>query len=500
MTTRANPRKNDERTGRSSREDRTGAVFGAMMTVVGIALAIVTALGLNDLASGHVDFAISLLAIVVVARWLGTELLDRWLLGVARRSRQWWRNLVVSFFLVPSSLRSSPSEITNAIDTIVDAPRLAVVRTSAQVSVLALVLVFLTGGWQALGIVLALLGVAIPLYQRAGTRAAAFEVEYRERSARLSERQLELLAHSPELRALGAVDYGTREIGALSTAQHQVALRAIRSALGSSLVTEFIGGVSVGLVAMDVGFGLLDGHVSLLRALVCVLVTSEFFAHVRRYGVEFHRREALEEARGHLEVTSSEQFVPTDVLETFNLITVAHPEPLSISLRRGDRVAILGASGVGKTTLAHTLLGWRAAREGNVRRTSDAVAYVSADTSLVPGTVGENLRLGQVIDDATVVHLLNALGLGAERFTNLDSPVSADGEGFSSGERVRLLIARALLHQPGLLILDDVAGLLDESSRHAIGVELARHNDMAIIEISVDDTLFISAHTTVRLT
>ncbi len=285
---------------------RTAAILGVVVTTVGIALALLTALGIDRLAARRVGEGIGWLALVVAGRWVSGEALDAWFARVGSRLRQHWRSVILAFFVRPRATTSSPVQIADAIDTVVDEPRLAVVRASAQASILALVVVFATGGWQALSIVVVLLAVAVPLYQRAGTRAAAFDDDYRERRARLGERQLELLAHAPELRALGAVHYGAEEIAALSASEHQVALRAIRSALGSSLVTEFLGGVSVGLVAMDVGFGLLNGHLSLLRALVCVLVTSEFFSHVRRYGVEFHRREAIEAAGERLDRPSRE--------------------------------------------------------------------------------------------------------------------------------------------------------------------------------------------------
>lgn len=491
---------------------RGALVWGTLASVLGLAMALVSALALSDLASGRVGVGLALLAVVVVVRWVSSEWLDGWFARAARRLRDHWRALIVTFFLLPqsSSQASNPSSsgpgeaaspvtIASAIDTIVDEPRLGVVRASAQASILALPVIWWSGGWQALGIVVALLAVAVPLYQRAGVRAAAFDAQYRERRARLAQRQMELLAHAPELRALGAVDYGASEIGALSSAEHAVALRAIRSALGSSLVTEFIGGVSVGLVAMDVGFGLLHGRLSLVRALISVLATSEFFAHVRRYGVEFHRREAIEAAAGHLVVPARVEPSPSDVLETFELVTVAHPGPVDLSVRRGDRVAVLGASGAGKTTLAHTLLGWRPARAGRVHRTRAAVAYVSADTSLLEGSVGENLRLGRDVPDERARRMLASLGLRGERFDDLDLTVSADGEGFSSGERVRLLIARALLGEPRLLILDDVAGLLDETAREAVREEIARHHDTAVIEIAVDETSFIEPASTVRL-
>ena len=466
---------------------------------MGIGLALVTSWAIERLASGRVSAGLVALALVVAIRWASAEVVEAWFYRAGRQLRRFWRSQIMGFFLVPHLTSSSPVQIADAIDTIVDEPRLAVVRASAQASIVAPLVVFLSGGWQALGIVVTLLALAVPLYQRAGTRAAALDIEYRERRARLGDRQLELLAHAPELRGLGAVAYAAQEIGALSNSEHHVALRAIRTALGSSLVTEFLAGVSVGLVAMDVGFGLLNGRISLLRALVCVLVTSEFFTHVRRYGVEFHRRESIETAGRRLLAPVASEYPPADVLETFELVTYAHPEPVSMAIHRGDRIAVLGASGVGKTTLAHTLLGWRDLRAGRLQRTEEPVAYVSADSSLVDGTLGENLRLGRDIADDVILELLHALGLDATRFSHLDVVVSADGEGFSSGERVRILISRALLAHARLLILDDVAGLLDVASRDKIRAVLDRHHEMAIIEISVDDTLFISAATKVHL-
>ena len=476
------------------------SAFGALITLTGLGLALVTSLAINHIAHQQVGAGIALLAVAITARWLVAELLDRWSARVARQLRQLWRSLILEFFLVPTTASiSSPVDLAGAVETIADEPRLQVVRASAQTSLLSLVIVWWAGGWQALGIVLVLLVLAVPLYQRAGSRAAALDVQYRERRARLGERQLELLAHAPELRALGVVEYASGEIAALSTSEHQVALRAIRTALGSSLVTEFLSGVSVGLVAMSVGFGLLDGRISLLRAVIAVLVTSEFFGHVRRYGVEFHRREAITAASERLVVPASVATIPTEILETFELVTHAHPQSVDLRINTGERVAVLGASGAGKTTLAHTLLGWRTPLRGRVQRTSDAVGYVSADTHLVEGTLDDNLRLGANFPETRIREALSGVGLIDERFADLQRLVSADGEGFSSGERVRLLVARALLQRPRLLILDDVAGLLDGTSRDAVRDELARHLDVAIVEISVDDALFISATTTLRL-
>ena len=474
--------------------------LGMLDGAVGLLMATLSAVAINRLAAGRAPSGLAILAVVVAIRWLVAEALAAWFQHAGRQLRQHWRSIILDFFLAPNSTPDTPVDIASAIDTLVDEPRLAIVRAGAQASIVALAIIFASGGWQTLGIVVLLLGVAVPLYQRAGSRAAALELQYRERRTRLAERQLELLVHGLELRGLGAVPFGAQEIAALSDAEHHVALRAIRTALGSSLVTEFLSGVSIGLVAMDVGFGLLNGRISLLRSLICVLVTSELFTHVRRYGVEFHRREAIEAARARLSVPARARRPRAAVLSTDRLVTFAHPEPVSLSLRRGDRVAVRGPSGVGKTTLAHTLLGWRAPRVGQVERTSEAVAYVSVDTTLIEGTLGDNLRLGLEVSDDEVMAILRSLLLTSEKFNQLSVRVSANGEGFSSGERIRILIGRALMHRARLMVLDDVAGLLDAQARDAIRSVLSRHNEMAIIEICVDDTSFISASITVELT
>ena len=352
-------------------------------------------------------------------------------------------------------------------------------------------MVFWAAGWLPTLIIVALLTLAVPLYQRAGKRSSALELEYNRRRGILEGRQLELLHHSPELRALGAVSYGADEIAAISDSEHVIALRAIRVALGSSLVTEFLSGVSIGLVAMVVGFGLLGGHISLIRALTAVLVTSELFGYVRRYGVEFHRREDAATALTLLNQTTH-AVAPTPqglVLRAERLVTEASTRPWTFTVAPGDRVLVTGPSGAGKTTLLHTLLGWRDVVSGQVQRTHAPVAYVGVESALLSGSLWDNLTLGADID-ATIVHeLLGELGLDGPRFDDLSVPLLADGRGLSSGERARLLIARALLARPEIVILDDVAGVLDRVSRERVAHVFAKYAHLATMEATVDSPL-----------
>jgi len=408
-----------------------------------------------------------------------------WAQSCATRLKSQWRSNLVDTLGVPArDGTQAHADVVLAVEQAADGPELERLATSAATSLVGLAVLWWAGGWLPLVITLALLGAAVPLYVRAGRRSETLARDVEQRRALLETRQLDVLQHAPELRALGAVDYGANEIGAISTSEHRLALRAIRVALESSLVTEFLSGVSIGLVAMVVGFHLLDGRISLVRALVAVLVTTELFSHVRRYGVAFHRRDDAARALGLLGASRRDVAgtSSTILLETRSLVTSVHDQPLTLRVAPGERLVVRGPSGVGKTTLLYTLLGWRPARAGSVARTDAAIGFVSAESTLLSGTLRENLTLGANFDDGLVTATLRSLGLVGARFRDLDVELLADGRGLSGGERVRLLLARALLAGPALLVVDDVAGVLDEESRENVRTALAGLHPLAVVE------------------
>jgi ABC-type transport system involved in cytochrome bd biosynthesis fused ATPase/permease subunit len=475
--------------------------LGTLSSLVALALAGLAAVAVNDLAHGKVGLGVFLLVAALVVRWILTSGLEEWGDAAAARLRAGWRSTVLTHLRVPRREgERARGDLSLAIEHAAEGPSLERLRASAASSLLGVFVIFWAAGWLGLLITLGLLAVAAPLYWRAGRRSEVMAQEYQARRALLESRQLEILQHAPELRALGAVTYGANEIAAISDSEHTLALRAIRVALESSLVTEFLSGVSVGLVAMVVGFGLLEGHLSLVRALAAVLVTAELFSQVRRYGVEFHRREDADRALETLDAVAHYVSGTTnELLVADDLVTDAHPESVSLRLRSGDRVTVTGPSGIGKTTLLHTLVGWRPPLQGSSHLGSQSVGYVSVESALLSGPLRSNLTLGADISDEIVTERLHSLGLTGARFDDLDAELLSDGRGLSSGERVRLILARALLAEVSVLVLDDVAGVLDAGVREQVRRALACEEDLAIIEATVDTPLLATPSRRIEL-
>ena len=175
---------------------------------------------------------------------------------------------------------------------------------------------------------------------------------------------------------------------------------------------------------------------------------------------------------------------------------------VSLTVNAGARVALVGASGAGKTTLFSVLLGFLPASGGTVRwddtplpelkpsSVRAQMAWVPQEPVLFSGTVRHNLLLGR--PEATDAELWEALALAhAEDFVralpgNLEEPVGERGSRLSGGQRQRLALARAFLRRPSLLLLDEPTSALDAASEAAVSAGLA--------ELMKGRTVLVIAH------
>ncbi|AZC31816.1 Type I secretion system ATPase, LssB family LapB [Pseudomonas chlororaphis subsp. piscium] len=156
-----------------------------------------------------------------------------------------------------------------------------------------------------------------------------------------------------------------------------------------------------------------------------------------------------------------------------------------LTIKAGEKVAILGRNGAGKSTLLHLLSGLQAPQEGNVLLDSlnlsmidpydvrRDVGFLSQQASLFFGSLRDNIIMGKPMatDDEIIqaLTLSGALSLVQSLPDGLDHLIREGGKGLSGGQRQMLLLARTLIRNPRVLLLDEPTAWLDElSEQHLI--------------------------------
>ncbi|NUR74283.1 MAG: thiol reductant ABC exporter subunit CydD [Hamadaea sp.] len=317
---------------------------------------------------------------------------------------------------------------------------------------------------------------------------------------------LDMVAGLPTLRAFGRAQAQVTAVRKMAD-QHRIAtMQTLRIAFLSALVLELVGTISVALVAVPVGLRLLSGGLTLSTALLVLLLTPEAYAPLRAAGSRFHASmeglTALDQAftligsaQDQHQITDTQASEASDGLRNRDLqektvarldrVTVEYERgpalnDVSLDIRRGDRIALVGPSGGGKTTLVGLLLGFVTPTSGAVLRSAEdlevwrrKLAWVPQKAHLFAATLAENIALGA--PDATQVEIEAAAKAAhldevvASLPAGLDTPLGERGHGLSSGERQRLALARAFLRTHSeLILLDEPTSRLDAKSEQAV--------------------------------
>ncbi|MFJ9808794.1 NHLP family bacteriocin export ABC transporter peptidase/permease/ATPase subunit [Streptomyces sp. NPDC101158] len=169
----------------------------------------------------------------------------------------------------------------------------------------------------------------------------------------------------------------------------------------------------------------------------------------------------------------------------------------SLAVGPGQQVALVGGSGSGKSTVSRLIAGLYAPWEGAVRvdemRVEDiprgalaaSVSFVDQDVFLFEGTVRDNIALWDpsVPDEAVVAALSDAavLDVVSRRPGGIHSRVEQDGRNFSGGQRQRLELARALVRDPSVLVLDEVTSALDAVTEREVIDNLRRRGCACVV-------------------
>lgn len=164
---------------------------------------------------------------------------------------------------------------------------------------------------------------------------------------------------------------------------------------------------------------------------------------------------------------------------------------VSFKIRAGEKVALVGRMGSGKTTIEKLILGLYHPNSGTIlldgidARQLDpveiraAIGYVSQEVYLFRGTVRENIALARATrDDGQILKAAQIAGVDdfiRHHPSGYDMPIGEGGSGLSGGQRQSIAVARALLHDPAILLLDEPSASMDPESEYHFIKRLEAH-------------------------
>ncbi len=327
--------------------------------------------------------------------------------------------------------------------------------------------------------------------------------------ARLGGHFLDVVEGLPTLKLFGRAGHQATVIGEVTDAHRRATMRTLRVAFLSALVLELSAAIATALVAVEVGLRLLAGHLPYQTALLVLLLTPEAYLPLRAVGLQFHASmegvtaagraceildtplpagTAAAAGRGLMPGPPVQADLRRDLI-VLNGASLAYPgrdrpalDRVSLTIRPGERIAITGASGAGKSSLLALLLRFAAPTGGRVEAGPPGapgtdisafdlaawrgqIAWVPQRPYLFDGTVASNIALGR--PDAPLADIARAAAAaGAAEFIEplpqgYATPLGERGARLSAGQRQRIALARAFLQDAPLLLLDEPAAHLD---------------------------------------
>lgn len=326
--------------------------------------------------------------------------------------------------------------------------------------------------------------------------------------AKLGGQFLDRLQGLETLRLFNQTTQQTEHIEQSTEDFRESTMDVLRSAFLSSSVLEFFTSISIALMAVyfgfsylgEINFGTYNMPLTLFVGFFCLILAPEFYQPLRDLGTYYHDRAAGIGAADALvdfletEYCTIQTTQPANITRDFSQIeivaenvVVLSPQgnqltkPLNFYLPAFSHTALVGQSGAGKTSLINTLLGFLSyqgslkingieLKELYMNQWHKQIAWVGQNPLLLQGTIEENLLLGKI--EATEQQIEQALAQAqAKEFTDrlsLQYEIKEGGIGLSVGQAQRLAIARALLRQGKLLLLDEPTASLDAQSENLV--------------------------------
>ncbi|MBZ0283851.1 MAG: thiol reductant ABC exporter subunit CydD [Anaerolineae bacterium] len=314
---------------------------------------------------------------------------------------------------------------------------------------------------------------------------------------------LDVMQGLTTLKLFNRSQYQVETIRRITGRFREATMHVLRVAFLSALTLEMLATLSVAIVAVEIGIRLLNSGISFEQALFLLIIAPEFYLPLRALGTRFHNatesKAAAERIFKVLDTplpginaeSDATRSIPISLLIRFEDVSLTYeqsPRPalrnISFEIKSGQKVALVGTSGSGKTTIANLLLRFIQPTSGKITidgydlvRISDEhwreqLAWVSQSPYLFNTTIAENIRFSR--PNASEAQIIAAAQIaGAHEFImqmpqGYQTLCGERGLRLSGGQAQRIALARAFLRDAPVLILDEPTSQLDPESEAEI--------------------------------
>lgn len=383
---------------------------------------------------------------------------------------------------------------------------LAPTLASFTAPLIVLVLWAIAIDWLSAVILLGFVALVPVIIMAAGKLLRGSNAEYRRREAAATARYLEMLEGIGTFKMLGATDRMIASFAASARESMRELSRLLVRNQRMIIVNDIVFGWFMGVTAVALLlWRLLDGAIDIGAAfagLLCIPLLQEPIDRIgRNFYVGLAGRARRDQITAVLEQPLADEpaaDVPEHVLDNragreleLRDVTVTSNgktllRDIDLKIAGGAHIAVVGPSGAGKSTLLRVLGGLLAPSSGTLLLSGhpvtpdvlrDRSSTVSQQPGMLASTIAENLRFAKTDADADELHMaLHRAGLADEvaSFPNgIDTEVGDRGEFLSGGQRRRIGVARALLRDRPVLLLDEPTADLDRATEARVRTSLA---------------------------